>query len=191
MLYIKFKINDSSKFEDFKNIYDHMVRVRQPNFEFEEEAVPEFDWDNLTKQETNDALEIIDDFFDQEADLRRYKKLFPEYANAHLESYIKNDKEIAGAYGFDISGIFNYLEFSFEVNIDNLTILNENNGLIEFSTGNYPFGGLERFFMVLKTFDLIPTECFNGFDVFEFNWMSDFEYKTIILPEKTKLYKAK
>ena len=69
--------------------------------------------------------------------------------------------------------------------------LNEDVGIIKLSTGNYPFGGLERFFMTLKAFDLSPIECFNGFTVFEFEWTSEFEYEGIILSEKTKRYLTK
>lgn len=191
MLYIKFEIQDLEKYQDFQIVYDHMVQLRQPNFEFGEEVIPEFDWDNLSKEETNAALEKIDEFFDQDADDRRYIALFPDYADAFLKSYIEKDQSIAGAYGFDIKGIFNYLEFSFEVDLDNLKILEDNIGLIEFSTGNYPFGGLERFIMVLKSFDLISLECFDGFHIFKLNWLSEFEYTPAILEEKTKAYLKK
>lgn len=191
MLYIKFKIQDLEKYQDFQIVYDHMVQLRQPNFEFEEEVIPEFDWDNLSKEETNAALEKIDEFFDQDADDRRYAELFPEYADAFLKSYIEKDQSIAGAYGFDIKGIFNYLEFGFEVDLDNLKILEDNIGLIEFSTGNYPFGGLERFIMVLKSFDLISLECFDGFHIFKLNWLSEFEFTPTSLEEKTKAYLKK
>ena len=189
MLFIKFKIEDSKKYQDFLKLYHHMVAVREPNFQFEEESVPEIDWDNLSEIETKAALEKIDEFFDEDPEDRRYKKIFPKYADEFLKSYIKSDAEIAGAYGFDIKGIFNYLEFSFEVNFDALKPLKNDVNLIEFSTGNYPFGGLERFIMTLKAFDLIPLECFDGFNVFKFDWTSEFTYQTIALSEKTKLHK--
>ena len=85
----------------------------------------------------------------------------------------------------------NYLEYSFEVDLDALDKLKEDVGIIKLSTGNYPFGGLERFFMTLKAFDLSPIECFNGFNVFEFDWTSEFDYDGIILSEKTKRYLTK
>lgn len=189
MLYIKFNIQDQHKYLDFTKVYEHMVMVRQPNFEFEEDKVPEFDWGNLTKEETAAALEKIDEFFDIDAEDRRYKELFPAYADENLKSYIKSDKEIAGAYGFDLKGIFNYLEYSFEVDMNNLKKLNETSGLVAFSTGNYPFGGLERFVMTLKAFDLIPFECYNGFTIHTFEWINPFKYEGKELPEKTKIYK--
>ncbi|MGB1309252.1 MAG: hypothetical protein ACPG6B_10095 [Oceanihabitans sp.] len=189
MLYIKFNIQDQQKYKDFKKVYEHMAKVRQPNFEFEDEKEPTFDWGNLTEEETNAALEKIDEFLDIDAEDRRYKELFPDYADANLKAYIKSDKEIAGAYGFDIKGIFNYLEYSFEVDVNNLQKLNETSGLVAFSTGNYPFGGLERFIMTLKAFNLIPFECFDGFTIFEFNWTSTFQYQTVELLEKTETYK--
>ena len=80
------------------------------------------------------------------------------------------------------------MEYGFEVDLDNLEKINERSGVVEFSTGNYPFGGIERFLITLRAFDLIPTECFDGFNICEFDWLSDFEYNTINLPEKTKAY---
>ena len=185
MLYIKFTIQDQQKYQDFQKVYDHMVMVRQPDFEFEEEEDDEFDWNNSSQEEINKYLD------ESEPEVKRYKRLFPEYANTVLESYVKYDESIAGVYGFDIKGIFNYLEFSFEVDMDNLRTLKDTIGLVEFSTGNYPFGGLERFIMTLKAFDLIPTECYNGFTIYQFKWISEFIYEGIDLPEKTKLYKEK
>mgnify|MGYP000374431724 CR=1 FL=1 len=37
-LYVKFKINDASKYADFEKMYAHMVDTRRPGFEFKEEA---------------------------------------------------------------------------------------------------------------------------------------------------------
>ncbi|SDS09544.1 hypothetical protein SAMN05216503_1964 [Polaribacter sp. KT25b] len=39
MLYIKFKIQDASKFEDFKILYNHIVQVRQPGFKFDDKGL--------------------------------------------------------------------------------------------------------------------------------------------------------
>ena len=62
---------------------------------------------------------------------------------------------------------------------------------MEFSTGNFPFGGMERFLMVLKAYDLVPVECFNGFTIYEFDWISEFEHNAIELSEKTIKYLKK
>lgn len=173
MLYIKFHINNSEKYQDFQKVYEHMVMIRQPGFEFDEDEEQSYksDWDLY-----NEVLE-------------RYLKIIPDYADTFLEEFTESDAETAGSYGFDIEGIFNYLEYSFEVDMNNLKKIKDNIGLVEFSTSNYPFGGLERFSMILKAFDLIPIECYNGFTVYEFDWTSEFTYESVELLEKTKLYK--
>jgi hypothetical protein len=190
MLYIKFKIQDFSKFTDFQKLYDHMVEIRQPGFAFAEEKPPEFDWDKLTKEEADVALIKLDDFFEQDApEIRRYQKLIPRYANEFLERYLQIDNEKTGLPGIlETLSILNYLEYGFEVDLENLEKPNEDLGLVEFSARSYPYGGMERFLMTLKAFELIPTECYNGFTVYEFDWVSDFEHHAIELPEKTTEY---
>ncbi|NVK51402.1 MAG: hypothetical protein HWD85_00600 [Flavobacteriaceae bacterium] len=189
MLYIKFNINDQQKYQDFQKLYKHMVMTRQPGFEFKEEEPKEIDWDNLTEEESNKAIEELHAYIDKTDEQRRYEQLIPPYAHAFLEKYSQSDVEKAGAYSFDIEGIFNYLEFSFEVDMISLQKLENNLGLIEFEALGFPYGGMERFLMVLKAFELIPTECYNGFTVYKFNWTSVFTHKSINLPKKTKSYK--
>lgn len=190
MLYIKFNIQDSSKYEDFQKLYEHMVKTRQPGFDFIEEDAPEFDWDSMkTQEEVDDAVEKLSEFLDQEPEVHRYQKLIPSYANEFLERYLRLDNDKLGPLGvlYTIS-IFNYLEYGFEVDMNKLEKKNEKSGLVEFSTGNFPFGGMERFLITLKAFDLIPTECFDGFSINELEWISNLEYTTIKLPKKTKEY---
>ncbi|MCE7995648.1 MAG: hypothetical protein HEP71_26960 [Roseivirga sp.] len=193
MLYIKFDIQDSSKFMAFEKLYAHMVKVRQPGFEFEEEEVPEFDWDNMTPEEVDKGVKELHSLLDEdEQELKRYKELIPDYANAFLKRYLQVDNDKAGVLGMlETLSILNYLEYGFEVDMDNLDKIDESSGQVEFSTGNYPYGGMERFLMVLKAFGLMSTECYNGFTVYEFDWASDFEHEAIELPEKTKAYLAK
>ena len=76
----------------------------------------------------------------------------------------------------------------FEVEMDHLKKLDNTIGLVEFSTGNFPYGGMERFLMVLKAFGFIPLECYNGFTIYRFDWTSDFRHEAIDLSEKTKKY---
>ncbi len=159
-----------------------MVEVRTPDFEFEDET-NEIDWAKITEAEM-DA--IFDEDLQQE---KRYNAFFPEYANAFLERYLQFDNDKAGKLGLlNKSSIMNYLEHGFEVDMNNLEKLDENFGLVEFSTGNYPYRGMERFIMTLKAFKLIPVECFNGFTICEFDWTSDFDYNAIEFPERTKEY---
>lgn len=176
-----------------------MVKTRQIGFEFEEELEseePEYDWENMTDDEFQKTMSIWSEGTSESKpiltpEMKRYKQLIPDYANNFLESYLGFDKKRAGVFGFNALGIFNYLEFTFEVDMDNLEKLNEDIGIVEFSTGNYPFGGIERFLMTLKAFDLIPTECFNGFIIYEFDWTSDYLHDVIELTEKTKQYLAR
>ena len=160
-----------------------MVELRQPGFEFEEEEEPEIDWDNMTDEQFQEHLKSFAKELPPEE--KRYKELIPDYVNQYLGSYVDFDGQRAGVFGFKALGIFNYLEFGFEVDMDNLQKLNENRGVVEFSTGNFPYGGMERFLITLKAFGLIPTECFNGFVVYQFDWTSEFMHEAIELPEKT------
>mgnify|MGYP003635060921 CR=1 FL=1 len=189
MLYIKFDIQDTSKYEDFQKLHEHMVNVRQPGFKFVEND-PVIDWDSMqTQEEVDAAVKELSDYLDQEPEAHRCKELIPDYVAVLLDKYIQADNEKLESLGIqNLLSVFNYLEYGFEVDLDNLEKINERSGVVEFSTGNYPFGGIERFLITLRAFDLIPTECFDGFNICEFDWLSDFEYNTINLPEKTKAY---
>ena len=184
MLYIEFKILDAEKFIDFQKLYLHMVKLRDPGFELkEEDEFDGVDWATITDEEFKLVLQR------DPPEKRRYKELFPDYANAFLEKYLQFDNSHFGPLGIlDVFSILKYLEYGFDVDLDSLKKLNEHFGRVDFSAGNYPYGGMERFLMVLKAFDLIPAECFNGFVVYEFDWISEFEHNSIELPEKTKEY---
>jgi len=166
-----------------------MVKVRQPGFKFDDVG-PEFDWDSMkTQEEVDAAVEELNTFLDQqvEPEVHRCKELIPSYTKAFLDNYLQSDTQNLESFGSqNLVSIFNYLEFGFEVNIDNLKKLNENLGIVEFSTGNYPFGGMERFIMTLAAYDLNPTECFDGFNRCKFNWTSQFDYDLIVLPKRNR-----
>lgn len=181
MLYIQFKIQDPEKYSAFQELYQHMVKVRTPNFEFDNES-SDIDWDTATEAEIDAFL------FPEPDEPKRYKELFPAYANQFLERYIQGDSSEVEDMEEQTLSILNYLEFGFEVDMDNLEMQNDSTGLIKLSTGNYPFGGMDRFLMVLRAFDLIPLECYNGFTIYQFEWVSDFKHITTDLPEKTKEY---
>lgn len=186
MLYIKFEIQDSAKYEDFQKLYNHMVKVRQPGFKFDDEG-PEFDWDNMPEEEVDAAVGELNKFLDEqvEPEIYRCKDIMPSYVNVFLERYLIEDNENLESLGNQtVLSIFNYLEFGFEVDMDNLKKINERVGIVEFSTGNYPFGGMERFIMTLAAYDLKPVACYDGFKKCEFNWTSNFDYDLIILPKK-------
>ena len=184
MLYVTFKIKEQEKFEAFKKVYDYMCLVRKADDQ-EKVAVLEIDWDTATEEQ-------IDAFMDEDTPkLNLYNNLFPEYAQLFIARYFTYDHAKSVLVNEDKVSFINYLEYSFEVDLDALDKLNEDVGIIKLSTGNYPFGGLERFFMTLKAFDLSPIECFDGFNIFEFDWTSEFEYEAIILSEETKEYLKK
>ncbi|WP_458626366.1 hypothetical protein [Winogradskyella sp. PC D3.3] len=190
MLYIKFKIQDASKYEDFQKLYEHMVKLRQPNFELKDENPPEFDWDNMNEQETADAIETILDYCEQDKlDFKRYQNLIPHYARLYFGSYIKQDHDNTIPLSeSDAIALLKYLEYGFEVELNKLEKLNEDFYILEFSTGNFPFGGLERFIMTLRAYNLIAVEYFDGFKVSKLDWLSPYEYHNMILPEQTKAY---
>ena len=191
MLYVKFKIEETEKLNDFQKLYNHLIAVRQPEFDFEDE-VPEFDWNNMSEKEMEEAFKKIDEASDEDAlELKRYKKVIPEYATSFFKKYFKVDNEKLGDLGIQqVTSIFNYLEFGFEVDFNKME-LKDKNGIIEFSTGNFPFGGLERFFITLKAFNLVPTQCFDGFSINDIQWQSNFEFDFIELKDETAIYLKK
>lgn len=189
MLYIKFDIRDTSTFEDFQKLYDHMVAVRQPDHRFDDDEGPDFEWESMNEEEVAASLEILNAFLDEAPEARRYKSLIPDYAHLCIGRYLHGTHQTLETLDIeDMLSLFNYLEFDFEVDLDRLEKFDETSGIVEFSTGNYPFGGLERFFMTLKAFGLIPTECFDGFTIATLEWESTFEYTASELPERTKEY---
>lgn len=193
MLYIKFEIQDPNKYKDFQELYDHMVMVRQPNFKFDDTG-PQFDWDNMPKEEVDAAVEELSKFLDEqvEPEIYRCKAIMPAYVSVFLERYLQEDNKNLESFGYEtVLSIFNYLEFGFEVDMDGLKEVNERLGIVEFSTGNYPFGGLERFLITLAAFDLKPIACFDGFNECAINWTSPFSYDVIILPKKNKTSRLK
>ena len=193
MLYVKFDIININKFTDFKRLFSHMVAARQPNYKPEElneeiEIEVEVDFSTMSSEEiTAYFIADLEDALDEYIQTKRYKKMIPTYAFSFLEEYIAFENKTTGVYGFHLEGLFTYLENDFEVDLDALKKV-DSEGIIEFSSGNYPFGGLERFMMTLKAFDLIPKECFNGFEVLNISWKSKFVCATESLPKKTKEY---
>lgn len=192
MLYIKFTIMDSSKFDDFQKLYDHMVKIRQPNFQFEEEENSKLDWDSMTELEVDITTKKLIQNLEQAPEIHRYKKLIPSYVNIFLEEYLQAENgKLKPLDTQDVLSIFNYLEYGFEVTMNSLKKNLGRVGIVEFSTSNFPFGGMERFLITLRAFDLIPTECYDGFTVHKFDWISNFEHDAIKLPKKTQAYLRK
>lgn len=166
-----------------------MVAVRQPDYTFKDDEGPDFEWSSMSQEEVGASLEVLNAFLDETPEALRYKSLIPEYALLFLGHYLQGTHQTLETLDIDdMRSLFTYLEFGFEVDLNQLKKIDEMSGIIEFSTGNYPFGGLERFFITLKAFGLIPTECFDGFTIATLQWESAFEYTASELPERTKDY---
>lgn len=179
MLYIKFDLTDPQKFEDFEILYAHLCHTRTPDFEPLEEREQNLDWDTMSDEEMQVAIAQMFDAGDPEVQAKkRYEQFIPTYADTFLEDFVAYDEVKAGRYGFHKMGIFNYLEVGFEVDFDALELLGPTLGIIKFHTGNYPFGGLERFLICMRAFGLTPTECYDGFSVQQIIWSAPFEYFT-------------
>ena len=179
MLYITFSIASEAKFKDFQKLYEYMCTVRQPGYEAPEY---ELDFETATEQEIQDSI----DGYPGKRPV--YQQYIPDYADEFIKSYLAFDNSLTALPDLDILSILNYLEYGFEVDLDRLETTEPGKGIVEFSTGNYPYGGMERFLIVLKGFGFMPEECFNGFQVYAFNWISDFHHEAISLPEKTETY---
>ena len=192
MLFVKFKILSSTHYNDFQKLFYHMNDIRKfsETYEVEELDLENLAWDDMSDEEMKEVFDKLDGTYQKKQEEERFRKYIPNYANAYLLDYLKSiDHDINGnLIDKDIMSIWNYLEFGFEVNMDSIKKLNDELGIVKFSTANYPFGGLDRFIITLKSFNLIPKECFNGFSIKEFDWKSDFEFITTESPEKTKDY---
>jgi len=191
MLYLKFTIQDASKFADFQQLFAYMVMLRQPGFTHEEDDI-HINWDNLTEDEIQVQLNILIDFENEDPAYRRYKKVIPPYADTFFKQYLQEEMQQKSPVENEaVLPIFNYLEYGFEVDMDKLEQIDAHTGVVAFSTGNYPFGGIERFMMTLKAYDLGPVEGFDGFNIVQFEWLDPYTYNTVNLPEKTEAYIAK
>jgi hypothetical protein len=187
MLYIKFTIISLEKFIAFKEVYNYMCAIRKPGYQEEEEEEEEedsftIDWETATEEE-------IDAFMDEDGQkIELFHSLFPEYAKQFLGNYFSYDNSKSILVNEDIISFLNYLEYGFEVDLNALEKQHNKEGIVKFSTGNFPYGGMERFLMTLRAFELHPTECFDGFEVYQFDWISEYEHEAINLPDKKVKY---
>ncbi len=189
MLYIKLNISDNSCFSEFQKLFDHMVATRQPDYDMEEDS-PTIDWDTMSAQEIENYFDSKDSNNPVEINkIKRFKNLFPPEAQLYLAQYHqKGDSKMNDLADSEILGWMDYLEFNLEVDMDQLDKIDDAQGMVQFSTGNFPYGGMERLLLVLKAFGLTPVEIFNGFSVCDLLWQSDFDYEVVEIPDKTKIY---
>ena len=181
MLYIKFTITYPEKMTAFSALYEHMRAVRTPGYQEKEATI---DWHTATDAE-------IDDFMDEDTPkIALFHQLFPAYAQQFLSGYFSYENNKSRLVREDLLPFFNYLEYGFEVDLYPLEWLSSHEVLLKFATGNYPYGGMDRFLMTLKAFELRPVECFDGFEVYQFLWTTDYEHDALVLKEKTTEYIA-
>ncbi|GLB49380.1 hypothetical protein [Neptunitalea lumnitzerae] len=173
MLYVKFLVEDTIKYEDFLVLFAHMQKVREPNFKFDDEVDTSIDYANLTEE---DFAYLLNPNRHIE---KRFRTYIPEYVNELLHIYVGAKEETEDGLNSEVLSIFNYLESGFEVDFKESIKEVNHMKMITFTSGNYPFGGLERFLIVLKAFTLLPYECNDGFGIQEIEWISDFKYRYI------------
>lgn len=119
-----------------------------------------------------------------------WSKTIPEYAKEAFREYYKEDKTDRDIDSYGFRAIINYMEFGLEVDLDNLVELENDQARLEYTALAFPYGGMDRLLVFMIAYDLIPFESFDGFSVFEFTWISKFQYDGTNLEDKTKAYKA-
>ena len=119
-------------------------------------------------------------------DTEEWEVLIPTYAKEIIAKYY-HEQPISKE---SFENFINYLEFSLEADFNELSIIDKNKALIKYTPIAYPYGGMERLLVLLRAFDCIPTECYNGFTVYQFKWNSLFDHDAIELPKQTEIYKA-
>ena len=101
----------------------------------------------------------IDDFMDEDTPkIALFHQLFPAYAQQFLSGYFSYENNKSRLVREDLLPFFNYLEYGFEVDLYPLEWLSSHEVLLKFATGNYPYGGMDRFLMTLKAFELRPDD---------------------------------
>lgn len=165
MLYITFKIQPQ-KLESFKQFYNYLLLDKQQEYmeqEFE-------DFMDLEERLENRAMKLCNTFFDA-------------YAQEFLSRYFGQNTNLNER----IASLFSYLDVDMEVDFTDL-ILEQSKATLKFEARSYPYGGMDRLLMVIKALGGQPIESYNGFEVFEFEWTSEYDYEPIVLHQKTKVY---
>lgn len=186
MLFITFTISNPEKYTDFCMLYEALVKVRTLEQTQTKSDLSSINWDTLDQ---NDMDALLDDFMDEDAPLRnKYTALLPSYVQTFIEKQWQHEYQDITDFDEQKINLYSYLETDFEVEFKELQKINTSKGIITFETGNFPFGGLDRFIMVLQAYKLVPEQCYNGFTVFKFHWKSVYEFEAIELPEETAEY---
>ncbi len=153
MLYIKFRRNSKAYYAEFLTLFEHLQKVRSIGMEAIDKSYFNLDWEHVSA----DEFEALTDI--NYPKYKRIEEYFPPAVQENLLQY-SNSVTVKNEYLLEI---LNYLEVGFEVDLNEMEQLNETTWQVHFSTGNYPFGGIDRFIIVLKAFGLMPFEYFDGF----------------------------
>ena len=172
MLYIQFEIKNTEKYYAFKKVYKVLYEIKP-------------------KQESR-PLEFWED-------------IIPAYSKKFLEGFYKHENARSELVREDFTSMVNYLEFGLDadfielkilsnlplkwsLHFNELKILNPTTGQVDFAALGFPYGGMDKLLMFLKSYEFNPKEVYNGFAVCKLNWTSKYAYEAIELPEKTKAY---
>ena len=120
--------------------------------------------------------------------LEFWEDIIPAYSKKFLEGFYKHENARSELVREDFTSMVNYLEFGLDADFIELKILNPTTGQVDFAALGFPYGGMDKLLMFLKSYEFNPKEVYNGFAVCKLNWTSKYAYEAIELPEKTKAY---
>lgn len=118
-----------------------------------------------------------------------WEEIIPKYSKKYLEGFYKHVNALSDAVQEDFSTMINYLEFGLDADFIDLKILNPTTSQVDFAALGFPYGGMHKLLIFLKSYDFVPKEIYNGSAVCELNWTGKYTYDTVELPEKTKAYR--
>lgn len=118
-------------------------------------------------------------FKEQTLSVEFWNEIIPAYS----QSFFNNVSYGSANYKedvYDFVVIMDYLQHDMEVDFIHCQELESNTAKIEFVPYAFPYGGMERLIMFLKTFECISTEADIGNDVRKITWGNngafDFEF---------------
>jgi len=134
------------------------------------------DFKILDHQKFEDLLKIYPVVSDIKAKGERKEidfwiKLLPDYVKRYYRMR-KLDRA-----NTNFKNMVEYLQWGLEANLDDLKKTGEDIGRLDFSTGNYPYGGMDRLMVFVNAFDCRPIEIYNGFNVNSVSWISKFNFE--------------
>lgn len=115
----------------------------------------------------------------------QWNQLFPDHVKEHLAAYYNDDLATPVMQRWSFQDMVNYLEFGLEVDFEYLTT-EGCLGEIGYKALAFPYGGLDRLLIFLKSFDCIPIESYTGFSVVRIAWTGTYEYEATELLKETK-----